>query len=152
MSIRDEYTAEELIRANGEAEARQADEMKERIAGYASDIEELKKLYEENTKLSAALQESIASSQVKLTDLMQQSDEFSHKENVRVYRNIQAATDQMLQKQTEEFRGILEPLTAPAPKKATGIQKAILFFAVMTFIVEVCDAFGIIDMLLMNMR
>jgi len=38
-----------------------------------------------------------------IEQLIKDSDAYHHKENVRVYRNVQAATDQLLQKQTQEL-------------------------------------------------
>ena len=135
---------DEIIRANGLAEAMEMDDLKQELRASAAQIKRLEDLYERNNALIDQLRqvndetmrrigemneettrrigeitdratETIAANSAvvkdidwdgmhrKFSDLLQQSDEFSHKENVRVYRNIQAATDQLLQKQTQEL-------------------------------------------------
>lgn len=165
-------SADEMILANGAAEARETDRLRDTADRYEKDIEELKALYDKNsalveelrsmnveankgiqdvmksavdrieaanasikdidfTELQNAITNAVQQSQDKTADLLQQSDDFSHKENVRVYRNIQAATDQLLQKQTEELTAALEPLKAPARPKANGVQIATLIFVIL---------------------
>ncbi len=177
-------TADDMIRANGAAEARQAEELRETVGKYSAELEELRSLYEKNSKLVSELRDmnvattkgiqdvmkeaaekfaennnttpdidftelqksildSVQASQEKTADLLQQSDDFSHKENVRVYRNIQAATDQLLKKQTETFEAALEPLKTPAKPKATGVQIATLVFAVLILLWNILDSTGI---------
>ncbi len=124
---------DEIIRANGLAEAMEMDDLKKELRASAAQIRRLEELYERNNALIDQLREineettrrigeitdkateTIAANSAavkdidwdgmhrKFSDLLQQSDEQSHKENVRVYRNIQAATDQLLQKQTQEL-------------------------------------------------
>ena len=50
---------------------------------------------------------------------LKQSDDLLHKENVKVYRNVQAAMIEELGKQTQEFKEILAAETKP--KKNTGL-------------------------------
>ncbi len=58
---------------------------------------------------------SVQESQEKIAQMLQQSDDFNHRENVRVYRNIQASTAQELEKQskdlTEKIAALSESLT-----------------------------------------
>lgn len=177
-------TAEEMILANGAAEAREAERLKDAADRYAQEIDELKALYDKNNALIEELREmnvssvkgvqevcknaiagidaanasvkdidfsalqqaiiaSIQESQTHTADLLQQSDEFSHKENVRVYRNIQAATDQLLQKQTEQLTEALEPLKTPARPKATRIQIVTLILVLLGVALEALDILGV---------
>ncbi len=46
---------------------------------------------------------SVQESQEKIGELLKQSDDFNHRENVRVYRNIQASTAQELEKQSKDL-------------------------------------------------
>ena len=46
---------------------------------------------------------SVQESQEKIAQMLQQSDDFNHRENVRVYRNIQASTAQELEKQSKDL-------------------------------------------------
>lgn len=176
-------TADEMILANGAAEAREADRLRDTADRYAQEIEELKALYERNSALVEQLRElnaasaqnvqgvvdkalesidaanasiqnvdystlqsailaSIKESQDKTADLLQQSDDFSHKENVRVYRNIQAATDQLLQKQTEQLTEALEPLKTPRKTRVNGIQITTLVLAAVAVALEILNILG----------
>ncbi len=50
-----------------------------------------------------ALSASIDDSQKKIEELLQQSDQLAHRENVRVYRNVQASMIAELEKQTQQL-------------------------------------------------
>ncbi|MDD6363357.1 MAG: hypothetical protein PUG18_08955 [Lachnospiraceae bacterium] len=183
--------ADDMIRANGAAEAREAEHLRSTAAEYSSEIEELKKLYEKNSALveqlramneetarntlksvqdaSAQITQSAASfkdidlagmqqqiaasvedSRKTIADLMQQSDDFAHKENVRVYRNIQAATDQLLQKQTQELKDGMETLKeqlTPKKQKASAVSVLTLLLVILCLAYEVLDSFGVISMI-----
>lgn len=198
-----EAAADDMIRANEEAQAAEVDTLKDTVAAYRQQIEELKDLYSKNSVLvdelrgmslettkgvqdvmkasaqalsenSSALRDvnfvqmhaeskqqvedsskelkeqvtaSIAESEQKIADLLQQSDDFAHKENVRVYRNVQAATDQLLKQQTQEIKEQLEELGKTGKKQVTWIQILILVLVLLGTAVEVLDACGIFDML-----
>ena len=157
---------DELIRANGAAEAAQADRLKSEVNDYAGMVSQLEDLCRKNSelvqklhfmnlsttenirgmltennaligeKLSAlqdfdarGLEERLVSSfegslsrsdekitgemeksREKLEKLQQRSDEFGHRESVRVYRNVQASMVQELAKQTEELSGAIARL------------------------------------------
>ncbi|MDD5940969.1 MAG: hypothetical protein PUC46_09395 [Lachnospiraceae bacterium] len=192
----DAGSAEDMIRANGAAEAREADALRDQVSAYAHQLNELREICSRNSaaveqmrrtneetvaRVNSALQElkdlmgkvqaelgsreqestekediakeildAVNETKERTADLIQQSDEFAHKENVRVYRNIQAATDQLLQKQTKDLKDELASLkgaSAAKPKKS-GVQAATLVFAIMTFVFVVCDSFGIVAYLL----
>lgn len=177
-------TADEMILANGAAEAREADRLRDTADRYAQEIEELKALYDKNSALVEQLRElnaasaqnvqgvvdkalesidaanasiqnvdfsalqsailtSVQESQAKTADLLQQSDDFSHKENVRVYRNIQAATDQLLQKQTEQLTEALEPLKTPVRQRVNGVQITTLVLAAVAVALEILNTLGV---------
>lgn len=200
--------ADDMIRANGEAQAIEVDTLKDTVRAYQRQIEELKTLYEKNSALVEELRkmniettkgvqdvmkassdalaknsdalnhldfsgiqtgirsdvqtdtknaieaseskvvESVAASQQKLADLLQQSDDFAHKENVRVYRNVQAATDQLLKKQTEELGTQFEDLKKPQKPKISWIQIVILIFVAAGTALSALDAFGVFQLLM----
>ncbi len=199
-----EAVADDMIRANEEAQALEVDTLKDAVAAYQRQIDELKELYAKNSALvedmrkmslettkgvqdvmkasaqaladngkafqnvdfsglrddtRAALDEkvndlndklntSLTETQTKLSDLLQQSDDFAHKENVRVYRNVQAATELLLKKQTEEIKDLLPDKNAPAAAKANGVQIATLILAAACAILETLDAFGVLNLFL----
>ena len=197
---------DEIIRANGMAEAMEMDALKSQVQEYVGQIARLEELYERNNELVDRLRdineetttklgdimrsaverieehsnsvrdidwdgmqqrmehtvadtqqqlsgsilgtqdlilESVKQSQQKIENLVQQSDDFSHKENVRVYRNIQAATDQLLQKQTQDLRSELEPLkttlTAPQKKKVPVLQIITIILVLADILLHLVD-------------
>ena len=143
IPIMDLNNPDEMIRANGAAEAARTNRLREEVSDYTQVIEQLRELYDRNNELvqklqfmnrsqtdeirrllqenndriteklsslqdydTQAMQDGISaavadSQQTVLTalqktqdhasQLQQQSDDFNHKENVRVYRNIQAS-------------------------------------------------------------
>ncbi len=139
--------ADEMIRANGAAEAAQTERLKNEIDEYSQQLEELTALYQKNNVLVDRLQKmnltaadsmrtmlqenaerreekseadpaatareqeafrqalsaSIDDSQKKIEELLQQSDQLAHRENVRVYRNVQASMIAELEKQTQQL-------------------------------------------------
>ncbi len=199
-----EAVADDMIRANEEAQALEVDALKDAVAAYQKQIDELRELYaknsalvddmrkmslettkgvqdvmkasaqaladngkafqevdfsgiQDNTKavleekihdLNEKLNASLTESQAKVSDLLQQSDDFAHKENVRVYRNVQAATELLLKKQTEEIKDLLPDKNAPAQAKPNGVQIATLVLAAVCAILEALDAFGILNLFL----
>ena len=187
--------ADELIRANGEAQAIEVDTLKETVASYQNQIDELKSLYRRNSALvqeickmnvettkgvqdvmevsakalsenSDALQDvdfsqmqadskatleeavtrvlaSIAESQQKIEELLQQSDDFAHKENVRVYRNVQASTEQLLQKQTSELKTELDAIKKARNSSVSWAQIVTMLLAAAGVILILLQSFGI---------
>ncbi len=193
-------SADEMIRANGAAEAQEIGALRGMLQQYAKQIEELKALYQENNLLINELKrmniettrsvqevmgtvstrlaetpahaqgavdaqtgeginqlhtdvesmhqqtvEELQQLQARTADLIQQSDDFSHKENVRVYRNIQAATDQLLQKQTQELKDNISSLTKEKKKKPSFLLILTFLMSFLSLAWQVCDRFGVID-------
>ncbi len=197
-----EAAADDMIRANEEAQAIEVDALKETVLAYQKQIEELKDLYEKNrvlvdemrrmsietTKgvqdvmkasaqalsenstalrdvdfgkmqeesrkgmeessknLETKLTESIGASEQKIADLLQQSDDFSHKENVRVYRNVQAAVEQLLKKQTDELKEKMDEEEKPAKAPVNGVQIVTLAAVLAGVVLEALHAFGVLSM------
>ena len=188
--------ADELIRANGEAQAIEVDTLKETVASYQNQIDELKALYHRNSALvqeicrmnvettkgvqdvmevsakaisdnSDALQNidlsklqdetkdsldeavtkvlaSIEESQQKIEGLLQQSDDFAHKENVRVYRNVQAATEQLLQKQTSELKTDLDAIKKSQKPSVNWAQIVTMLLAAAAVVLILLQYIGIL--------
>lgn len=131
--------AQEMIRANADAEAKELSELRDQVQAYedcfsrmqeteevnsanAAQVKELLNLYQE--KLDAVQNLSIdipkpepidlspieealknmkvdtASLEELLNNMKDQIEEFSHKENVKVYRNVQAAITEQVENQT----------------------------------------------------
>lgn len=121
--------AQEMIRANSAAEAARMEQMQNQMKAYdevmqeirkvnlktAENVTEVKKVLEEcMTKLetietggaqTADTEQTLAQIKTLLEERFKQSEDFAHKENVKVYRNVQAAFTEELGKQTKEVKG-----------------------------------------------
>ena len=193
---------DELIRANGAAEAAQTDRLREEVSDYTQVIEQLRDLYDRNNELvqklqfmnrrqteesrrllqenndriseklaalqgtdTKALQEEVSAvvgtsqeavvtaieqAQEKNARLQQQSDDFNHKENVRVYRNIQASMIAELGKQTQELGARLDALqesTRPDPAD-TFMRKITFGLLAVVLVIQLLEGVGLLTLLL----
>ena len=202
IPIMDLNNPDELIRANGAAEAARTDRLREEVSDYTQVIEQLRDLYDRNNelvqklqfmnrsqtdeirrllqenndriseKLSAmqdwdtqALQEGISAavsgSQEKVLSalqktqdhaamLQQQSDDFNHKENVRVYRNIQASMIAELGKQTQELRAQIDALQETVkPDPAEAFMRRITFgMMIAVLVIQLLEGVGLLSLFL----
>ena len=69
--------------------------------------------------------------QEKQQELFQNLEDFLHTDNVKVYRNVQAAMIEELEKQTAELK--------EGQEKAASISKVLLPFMIVTMIVSVAN-------------
>ena len=120
--------AQEMILANMTAEAAKMEQMQNQMKAYDELMQEIRRvnlktaenladvqgtLKEYMEKLEAMQADNSESEENKqalsqlrenLDEKFRQSDDFLHKENVKVYRNVQAAVTEELNKQTEELK------------------------------------------------
>ena len=82
-------------------EAMQADDSKNEEIRQT--LAQLKAIFEDNSRNEACIQ-ALTQLREGLEDKSRQSDDFLHRENVKVYRNVQAAVTEELVKQTEELK------------------------------------------------
>ncbi len=146
--------AQEMIKANMTAEAEKMEQLKSQMKAYDELMQEIRKvnlktaenvsevrtvLKECMEKLDAmqagdtqeaGAEETLAQIKDLLEQKFRQSDDFIHKENVRVYRNVQAAVVEELNKQTEEWKN-------SQPKG--GNNKAILPISILILIGVIAD-------------
>lgn len=95
----------------------------------AEEVKELlEKLAEEQQGRIAELLEQQAAQTKAIEDMLHESDEFGHKEAVKVYRNVQAVIEGALPKQTEEITAAIK--NAEGKKK---IPAGMILFSVLTF-------------------
>lgn len=66
-------------------------------------LEQLRELFESNGKNEETIQ-ALTQLRELQEEKFRQSSDFLHKENVKVYRNVQAAVEEALNKQTEELK------------------------------------------------
>lgn len=89
-------------------------------------------LSQKNEERDVAIQEALEKAQVNLEaveELFKRSEDFNHKENVKVYRNVQAVIIDELKKQTEEL--------AEENKKMHFRLNLVCVMSVLTFLVSV---------------
>lgn len=120
--------AQEMIRANTTAEAIKMEQMQNQMEQYDKVMQEIRRVnlktaenavtaqdllkeciekteaLQQEGKTQEAREESAAELKAMLEELFRQSDDFLHKENVKVYRNVQAALVEELNKQTEAIK------------------------------------------------
>lgn len=101
-------------------------------------------LSQKNEERDAAIQEALEKAQVNLEaveEMFKRSDDFNHKENVKVYRNVQAVIIDELKRQTEEL--------TEENKKMHFRLNLVCVLSVLTFLVS---AMGIIVQILTGLN
>lgn len=120
--------AQEMIRANSAAEAAKMAEMQNQLKAYDEVMQEIRRVnlktsenVENVRKVLAECMEKLESLETEdrddgnveqelagiktlLQERFAQSEDFMHKESVKVYRNVQAAFTEELEKQTEQAK------------------------------------------------
>lgn len=117
------WNAGELIKANSAAEAMELKRLQEQVAEYEEILQEMRKLNLKNVELMEASKQLVEEGIGEVASILQQkkdeknegdykqlvdeiidrSEEFVHKENVKVYRNVQAVVVDGIKEQTEEL-------------------------------------------------
>lgn len=109
------FTAQEIIKANAAAEAAELQRTRETAKHCESYIKENKLAVEDAKEAVAMLEQTVNTGMERLSvdnvQLENTITDFVHKENVKVYRNVQAAMVDELAKQTEELSSKLEGLS-----------------------------------------
>ncbi len=126
--------AQEMIRANSAAEAARMDQMERQMKAYDELMQEIRRVNIKTAENVDNVQDVLAQCMEKLETLetesgqvqdmenqlagikslleerLTQSEEFVHKENVKVYRNVQAAFTEELEKQNQSSKGSKAPV------------------------------------------
>ncbi len=121
--------AQEMIRANSAAEAAKMEQMRKQLAAYDEVMQEIRRVniktaenvdnvrtvlaqcmeklesIETEGGQAQELEKQLAGIKTLLEERISQSEEFMHKENVKVYRNVQAAFSEELDKYSQEKKG-----------------------------------------------
>ena len=133
-----EKAGEKLDQAVGEVEAASVSRIKETsdisIAGINQTLSEsLAKIAEikESSDNLEQITEKMSGLQEKQQELFQNLEDFLHTDNVNVYRNVQAAMIEELEKQTAELK--------EGQEKAASSSKVLLPFMIVTMIVSVAN-------------
>ena len=134
--------ADEMIRANGAAEAARAEAMRQILEGGADRldkaVEEARTAREDLEKnitgavsgsaqhTEEVVREELSENRKALLKQLEDSDRLAHKDAVRVYKNVQASMIEELQKQTAELKAELESVRsdlAAAVKKTSALEE-----------------------------
>lgn len=126
--------AQEMIRANSAAEAARMDQMERQMKAYDELMQEIRRVNIKTAENVDNVRDVLARCMEKLETLetesgqvqdmenqlagikslleerLTQSEEFVHKENVKVYRNVQAAFTEELEKQNQTSKGSKVPV------------------------------------------
>lgn len=105
-------------------------------------IEAQEKLLEEVRLSVEELKQALAGNAAKTEELLEQSQEFVHKENVKVYRNVQAVIVEELKNQTQELNAGTQKL-----EKQTAGMKPIMIIALVLGAVNA----GMLAVVLLNL-
>lgn len=204
---------DEMIRANGAAEAAQTDRLRTEVEDYQQTLDELRELYNSNNELVQKLQftnrttteeirtmiednnrriadkleeleswdhkafenetramitdardeiiGSIRESADRTEDLLQQSDDQAHRDNVRVYRNVQASMIAELSKQTDaltaqtaELAAKLDEMEARSAEaaKPSRFEKISLGVMIAIMVIQILEGAGLIQMMSLFFR
>lgn len=98
-----------------------------KVQGTQSEKEETDEL----KQLLVQMQETASANREKMEELFKNSDEFVHKENVKVYRNVQAAVVEELGKQTEAF--------SAGRKEMMGRHKGMFIMNIVTLVAVIAN-------------
>ena len=136
------FTAQEMIKANMTAEAKENKKLREQVETYEILIQEMKQLNFKNMesaervnklaengcetlkKTVEELQKNPLNDKKYIEDLFAQADESLHKENVKVYRNVQAVIIDGLKEQTDTLL-----------QQNKNVKKQGIFFKVMSILI-----------------
>ena len=193
---------DEMIRANGAAEAAQTDRLKAEVEDYTQILGELRELYEKNNELvqklqfmnrnttegirtvieennrqiseklseleawdhnafEAQMQASISEAREQIMgsiressgaaqDLFREANDFNHRDNVRVYRNVQASMIAELAQQTQELSERLDIIQKQSEpdKSQTLMQKVSLGLLIAVMVIQALEGAGLIALLM----
>lgn len=99
------FSAQDMIRANLAAEAKETKKLREKMESYESLLKEMRQINLKNMesaeRVNLMLQEGATADKAYLQELFAKADENLHTENVKVYRNVQAAIQNGLEEQTK---------------------------------------------------
>lgn len=129
--IASKFTAQEIIKANSEAEEKELKRLKEQLEEYDVRLQEIRKLNLKNLEIADKLDKMLQEEKGADTDTL----EAVHKECVKVYRNVQAVVEQGLNEQTTklmEQNEVVINQNEGIRKKVRGIKPLVI----MTFLLS----------------
>lgn len=132
------FNSQEMIKANSEAEAAELERMKKQMEEYDACLQEMRKLSLSNTEAAGKLKELTENLEASRDSLMEQiknvnadAYECVHKENVKVYRNVQAVVQ-------EECAAVKDDVLR-VKKSVNGKFVVGLVFGILAFVAATAD-------------
>ena len=146
---------DEMIKANAAAEAKQIGDLEERVENYESLLQEMKQINLKNMESAAKITEmldgGITVNMPEQTEpnedieaLFEQTNNNVHRENVKVYRNVQAVVNDGLRNQTS---AIVEESTKVTRKQMRFIKILGILILVLVAADVAIDVLRILGML-----
>lgn len=130
--------AQDTIKANFMADTAEKEHMKKQLQEYDAVLQSMRNLYltqEENSELFRRAAEKLdaldlsAADQTdilpELKEMISKSDEFTHKECVKVYRNVQALLEEQNKKLEESTEAVRVQVESAKPADVSGDLEAI---------------------------
>lgn len=114
MQLMSDTSAENVVKIEAilDAYSSQLEGYGDKLTQYESKLHEYQEVVAHGAEASGAtkeeLEESLATLRSELSEMQEHIEEFSHKENVKVYRNVQAAVGEELNKKVEEITALLD--------------------------------------------
>ena len=134
--------AQDIIRANAQAEAMEAERTKQEAEQFKLQLEELRKNEKEHR---AAIEDARASIQetgktvAALTERLEQNETQVHDVGVQVYRNVQAVVEKSRDKSAEEFKEVKSKLETVQVAVESTRNGAVLALLIITLLVAGAD-------------
>lgn len=98
------FSAQDMIRANLAAEAKETKKLREKMESYESLLQEMRQINLKNMesaeRINQMLAENAGTDKEYLQEMFEKANDNLHTENVKVYRNVQAALKDELEEQT----------------------------------------------------
>lgn len=107
-NLAEKINAQDIIRANQQAEAAEADRTRQEAEQYRAQLEQLRENAKENRQAIDDTRKSLA----ELSERMDSNDTKIHDVGVQVYRNVQAVVEKGHAQELEEFKKIEEKVSA----------------------------------------
>ena len=131
------FTAQEMIKANSAAEAAELQRVREQVKKYNDCLQEMKQVNDDTQATLVQIKETLAAgveqfknAEIPLEGMSNDIMDFVHKENVKVYRNVQAVVVEELKKQNEELSAKLDAMSK-TQRTTRNVAVSAMFFALL---------------------
>lgn len=137
--IAQKFNAQEIIKANSEAEEKENQRLRTQLGEYDSRIQEIRKLNLKNQEIAEQLQQMLDSDRAADTETI----DALHKECVKVYRNVQAVVEEGFTAQktaimeqnaqfTEQAVSTISSQNVQIKKRVSGVKIMLIITMILT--------------------